>query len=196
MAERDFGTIVQIGDVLVSEEVFTEFFACDYEKCKGVCCIEGDAGAPLAEGEASYLESVYSEFCGLMTDGGRDAVEVKGFSETDPEGDEVTPVVDYRDAASPCAFAHFGKGGECLCSIEKCGLRKPVSCSLYPIRVTKFNGGGCALNFHKWAVCQDAFEKGRREGVRVYQFLKGPLQREFGEEFYQALCAVAPRVIE
>ena len=112
--------------------------------------------------------------------------------EIDPEGELVTPLVC---GSSACAFAHFDDSGACLCAIEKCGCTKPESCSLYPIRVKRFKGGGMALNLHKWSICAAAFEKGRREGVRVYQFLRGPLTEAFGEEFYEALCAAAEHVI-
>lgn len=188
----DFGTIVQIGDILVSEDVIEEFFSCDYDACRGACCIEGDSGAPLDEGELEGLERNYPFYSPLMRPQGREAVDAKGFFELDVEGDIVTPLVE---GSCECAFCHFGPSGECLCSIEKCGKKKPQSCSLYPIRVTKFNGGGMALNLHRWAICADAYEKGRREGVRVYQFLRKPLEEAFGKEFYDALDAAAQHLL-
>lgn len=194
----DFGTIVQIGDILVSEEVVLEYFACDYEKCRGVCCIEGDCGAPLEESELPLLERDYAAYAPLMRDCGRKAVNEKGFFELDIEGDIVTPVTaGDRD----CAYTHYDASGNCLCAIEKCffaggcAFRKPQSCRLYPIRITKLTGGGLAFNLHRWDICKDAFEKGRREGIRVYQFLQEPLTELFGEEFYRDLCAAAEYVI-
>ena len=83
-----------------------------------------------------------------------------------------------------------------MCAIEKCACTKPVSCSLYPVRVTRFKGGGMALNLHRWDICKRAFEKGRLEGVRAYQFLRRPLTDAFGEEFYEALCAAAEKLIQ
>lgn len=198
MSEREFGIIVQIGDVLVSEDVFTDFFACDYEKCKGICCIEGDAGAPLSESEPGELERAYPAYSALMTERGLSAVAENGFFEMDRDGDLVTPT---DKETGECAYSHLDSEGNCLCAIEKCYLagkcrfRKPVSCQLYPIRVTNLTGGGRALNVHHWKICADAVGKGRREGVRVYQFLKEPLIREFGEEFYEALCAAAVQVL-
>lgn len=184
----DFGTIIQIGDILVSEDVVTEFFSCDYAVCRGACCIEGDSGAPVDEDELERIERDYPVFSPLMREQGRRAVDAKGFFEIDIQGDIVTPLVeDSRE----CAFCHFGPEGECLCAIEKCGKKKPRSCSLYPIRITKLTGGGLALNVHHWDICKPAFEKGRREGVLVYQFLKKTLEEEFGEEFYSALDAAA-----
>lgn len=184
MNASDFGTIIEIGDVLVSEDVVMEYFACDYGVCRGACCIEGDSGAPVDESEIEGLERDYPKFSHEMLESGRDSVKLNGFFEIDVEGDIVTPLVP---GSAACAYAHFTEDGSCMCAIEKCGCRKPISCSLYPIRITKLTGGGLALNVHHWDICKPAFEKGRKEGVRVYQFLRGPLIRRFGEEFYNAL---------
>ncbi len=188
MGKRRFGTIVQIGDILVSEDVVTEYFACDYGKCRGACCIIGDSGAPMEEDEPDLVEREYPEFKDLMSPGGRAAVDEKGFFEIDRDGDIVTPLVG---GSCECAYCHFGPGGECLCAIEMRGLKKPVSCSLYPIRVTRLTGGGLALNLHRWEICSDAFRKGREEHIRVYEFLRRPLSERFGEEFYEALASAA-----
>ena len=170
-AERDYGIIFQIGDILVSEEVITGFFCCDYPVCKGECCIAGEYGAPLDEDELQVLEDEYPNFGKYMTSAGHAAIAEKGFFELDIEGELVTTV------------AH---GGECA-------MRKPRSCWLYPVRVTKLTGGGLALNFHQWDVCRAAFEKGRKEGIHVYEFLREPLCKVFGDEFYEALCAAATK---
>jgi len=198
MGKGRFGTIIQIGDILVSEDVVTEYFACDYAACRGACCIIGDSGAPLEERELEGLERDYPAYRELMTPAGRDAVAAKGFFEIDRDDDIVTPLMPplTPDASDrPCAFCHFGPAGECLCAIEKAGRTKPVSCSLYPVRVTRLTGGGLALNVHRWDICQPAFEKGRREGVRVWQFLKNPLTEAFGEDFYEALDASAKHLL-
>lgn len=187
MRREDFGTIIQIGDVLVSEDVVCEYFACDYPVCKGACCIVGDSGAPLEEEEIPGLERDYPSFSALMSEAGRSAAEASGFFAVDRDGDLVTPLVPGTEE---CAFCRF-EGDNCLCAIEKAGLVKPISCALYPIRVKKFRGGGMALNLHRWDICRCAFERGRREGIRVYQFLRGPLIRRFGPDFYDALCAAA-----
>ena len=192
MGKGKFGTIIQIGDILVSEDVVMEYFACDYATCRGACCIEGDSGAPLDERELERLERDYPAYSGLMTPEGRAAVAAKGFFDVDRDNDIVTPLVER---SCECAFCHFGPAGECLCAIEMAGRTKPASCSLYPIRVTRLTGGGLALNVHHWEICRPAFEKGRREGVRVYQFLQGPLTREFGEDFYAALDAAAKHLL-
>ena len=192
MNSSDFGTIIQIGDILVSEDVVMDFFACDYPVCKGICCIEGDSGAPLEEDELEGLERDYPEYSAEMRPQGRCRVDEVGFFEVDRDGDLVTPVVCET---KECAFTHFLPDGSALCAIEKCGLIKPVSCRLYPIRVTKLTGGGLALNVHHWDICKPAFEKGRREGIRVYQFLKGPITARFGQEFFQALDAAAQHLL-
>ena len=191
MLNDRFGTRVQIGDILVSEDVISEYFACDYERCKGRCCIEGDSGAPLDEAEIDGLERDYPQFCSLMSEGGKQAVLREGFFSVDRDGDLVTPLVE---GSCECAYSHFTEDGSCLCAIECCKLRKPLSCSLYPIRVTPLTGGGKALNLHRWDICADAFAKGRREGIRVYQFLHKPLVQAFGQEFYEALCAAAGHI--
>lgn len=198
MAHNGFGTIVQIDDCLVSEDVFTEYFACDYEVCKGRCCIVGDCGAPLDEPEIELLERDYPAYSPLMSPQGREAAESKGFFEIDIEGDIVTPLVP---GTQECAYTLFDEQGHCFCAIERCHLQggcefhKPISCSLYPIRIKPLSNGLLALNVHKWDICTDAFEKGRREGVRVYEFLREPLIRRFGEEFYEQLQAAAGLVL-
>lgn len=222
MSKSAFGTIIQIGDVLVSEEVVTEYFACDYEKCKGCCCVVGDSGAPINESEAEEFEANYNVYSHLMTDEGRESAQVNGFFQIDREGDMVTPVVskahrieglDYipgtdgligTSGLEDCAYIHYEKAEDgktmCLCSVErcfyqgKCGFRKPVSCWLYPIRVKKLGNGTEALNLHRWNICSDAFEKGKREGVRVYQFLKEPLVAVYGTDFYDALDAASKHI--
>ena len=196
--KRQFGTIVQIGDILVSEEVILEYFACDYPVCKGVCCIVGDSGAPLKEEELDPIEAHYDIFSPLMRPEGRAAVEEKGFFEIDRDGDLVTPLVPGSEECAYCLF----EGENCLCAMErqffagKSDFRKPISCQLYPIRVVDLGGGRQGLNLHRWDICRCAFEKGRREGVRVYEFLRGPLISAFGAEFYEALCAAAVQVIK
>ena len=196
MGNNRFGTIIQIGDILVSEDVVLEFFACDYPVCMGCCCIIGDSGAPLLEEELESIEQGYPAYAPLMRPEGRQAVADKGFFEIDRDGDIVTPLVP---GSEEYAFCHF-EDGNCFCAMErmyfagKIPFRKPISCWLYPIRVTRLTGGGFALNVHKQAICKEAFEKGRREGIRVYQFLREPLIYQFGSEFYDALCAAAEHI--
>ena len=197
MSRRDYGTLIEIGDVLVSEEVVLEYFACDYAVCRGKCCIVGDSGAPLKEEELEPLERYYPQYRELMRPEGCAAAEAKGFFEVDRDGDLVTPLVP---GSEECAFCHF-EDGNCFCAIERqfckgiIPFKKPISCSLYPVRVVPLGGSRVGLNLHRWDICQCAFEKGRREGIRVYQFLRGPLRDAFGQEFYSALEAAAKMLI-
>ena len=184
------GMIFQIDDCLVSEEILTEYFACDYEKCKGCCCVIGDSGAPLEECEVEAIEKNYPIFSPIMPLQGRKAVQSKGFFEVDVDGDIVTPLVS---GGEECAYTLFDENGNCFCSMERCwfqgkgDFRKPISCWLYPIRVSTLSNGTRALNLHRWDICKDAFREGKNEGIRVDQFLREPIERYFGEEFYQAL---------
>jgi len=192
-----FSTIIQIDDILVSSEILTEYFACDYEKCKGCCCIIGDSGAPLEESEPEAIEKNYTIFSPLMSPKGRKAVDEKGFFEIDIDGDMVTPLVP---GSEECAYSLIDEKGNCFCSMERCwfngqgDFRKPISCWLYPIRISTLRNGMKALNLHRWEICKDAFAKGKKEKVRVYQFLREPIQRYFGEEFYEALCEAAAQL--
>lgn len=198
-SNNKFGTIIQIGDILVSEDVVTECFACDYAVCKGCCCIIGDSGAPLEESELEPLEENYPIYSKLMRPQGRAQIDKEGFFSIDRDGDIVTPVVDQTEE---CAYTTFDEAGNCFCSIERCffqgecKFRKPQSCWLYPIRVTKLTGGGQALNLHRWGICKDAYEKGRREGIRVYQFLRDPLISVFGQDFYDTLSYAAKNILD
>ena len=188
------GTIIEIDDCLVSEEILTEYFACDYEKCKGCCCVIGDSGAPMEECEPEAIEKNYQIFSPIMTEEGRKAVADKGFFEIDMDGDMVTPLVP---GSEECAYTIFDEEGNCFCSMERCwfqgkgDFRKPISCWLYPIRITTLRNGMRALNLHRWHICQDAFAKGKKEKVRVYEFLREPIERYFGEDFYSALSEAA-----
>ena len=194
---NDSSAIIEIGDILVSSEVVTEFFCCDYALCKGACCIVGDSGAPLQEEEAESLEREYINYKDYMSDEGRERIAQTGFFEIDTDGDMVTPLLR---GSEECAYTRFEEDN-CLCAVERahsegrCRFVKPISCRLYPIRVSTFRNGTRALNLHRWDICRCAFEKGRREGIRVYEFLKEPLTAAFGEEFYAALESAARIVI-
>lgn len=193
-----YGLIVEVDDCIVSDEVISEYFCCDYQICKGKCCIVGDCGAPLEEEEIEEVEREYPVYSPLMSEAGRKAAEDKGFFEIDFEGDTVTPLVP---GTQECAYAHFEDDGSCWCSMErcwfqnKCDFRKPISCQLYPIRITKLSNGTYALNLHRWEICAEAFINGKEKNIRVYQFLKEPLIRRFGQEFYDKLSAAAEYVL-
>ncbi len=187
MKERRF--IFEIDRYLVSSDILTEYFACDYEQCKGCCCIIGDSGAPVEEEEIALLEENYPLFKPFMTTQGIEVIEKNGVAEVDVDGDLVTPLVNRME----CAYTCFDEDENCFCAIEKshCArksrYKKPMSCSLYPIRVSKLSNGYTALNLHRWDICRCAFEKGRKEKLPVYQFLREVITEYFGREFYSAL---------
>lgn len=189
-------SIIEIGDILVSSEVVTEYFSCNYEECRGACCIIGESGAPLQEEEASLLERDYPQFKKWMSPEGCRKAEECGFFEIDRDGDMVTPLIGNGEE---CAYTRFEEGG-CFCAVERCHSAgqckfvKPISCRLYPIRAKIFSNGITALNLHRWDICKGAFAKGKKEGIRVYEFLKIPLTDAYGEQFYEALCGAAKMV--
>ncbi|KGO01063.1 DUF3109 family protein [Porphyromonas sp. COT-290 OH3588] len=184
--------MIEIGDKIVSMDVFEVLFACDYEQCKGICCVEGDSGAPLEPGEAEMLRKYLPEVEHLLSSRAREVIAQQGVSYIDEEGDEVTSIVGGKD----CVFTTYDERGNCLCAYEKIYYEgkidwiKPISCQLYPIRLTKYKDF-TAVNYHKWSVCKCALKRGRKEGIPVYQFLKGPLVRTFGEEWYDQLEGAA-----
>ena len=186
-------SILQIGEILVSSEVLTEYFCCDYAVCRGACCIIGDSGAPLAEPETELLERHYFQYESWMSSAGREKIARSGFFEVDADGDLVTPLLH---GGQECAYTCFEEGG-CFCAIERahcagrCRFVKPISCRLYPIRASVLRNGLTALNLHRWDICRCAFEKGQKEKVPVYVFLREPLIAAYGEAFYSELCEVA-----
>jgi hypothetical protein len=183
--------MIEIDDKIISTDILRECFACDLGKCKGICCVEGDAGAPLEIDEVDILEEEYENYAPYMTEQGRREVERQGFMVVDSDGDYTTPLVDN----AACAYA-FEENGVTFCAIErayregKCSFLKPISCHLYPIRVVQFRNGSYGLNYHRWAVCKSAVECGKKIGLPVYKALKEPIIRRFGESFYKSLeCA-------
>ena len=181
---------IEIDDKIVSLDLLRECFACDLSRCKGICCVEGNAGAPLEIEEVATLEAQYETYKPYMTPEGIAAVERQGFMVVDDEGDYTTPLVGDAE----CAYS-YTENGVTLCAVERafregrCSFRKPISCHLYPIRVVRFSNGSLGLNYHRWEVCRPAVECGRRLGIPVYKALREPIVRRFGEEFYRALEA-------
>ncbi len=179
--------MIQIDNKLLSLDLFEKKFICNLSICKGACCVHGDAGAPLASEERAILDKEYDNFKGMLSQSGREAVEEAGKWVADGPTDFVTPLNKGKE----CAYTVF-QNGIAKCGIElawKQGLtafQKPVSCHLYPIRVSKI-GDHLALNYHEWDICKPARKLGATEGVPVYKFLKEPIIRAFGEDFYSEL---------
>ena len=181
-----------IGDTLVSLDLIESYFFCDLKACKGQCCIDGDAGAPLLEEEKKEIDKNLSDILPLLTPGGRREVEQQGTAYYDRDGDLVTTLIEGCN----CAFSVFDKDGICLCALEK-GFRegvlpdlKPSSCFLYPVRLHKV-GNMTAVNLHRWKICGSAEKYGKKLGVRAYQFLKSPLIKKFGQDWYDDLDRIA-----
>ena len=184
--------MIQIDDKLISEDLFSEEFVCNLAKCKGICCVEGDAGAPLDEDETHILDEIYLKIKPYLRPEGIQAIEEQGTYTLDFEGDLVTPLVNNAE----CAYVIFDEKGYTKCAIEKAyedgviDWQKPISCHLYPIRITEYSNFS-AINYHEWDICSDACTLGKELGVKVYQFLKKPLIRKYGEDFYQTLSEAA-----
>ena len=172
----------------VSLDLIEKYFVCDLDACLGACCIEGDAGAPLAPGEAQKIERILPEVENDLLPRALEEIRNEGASYTDPDGDLVTQIVDGRD----CVYTCYAAGGKCLCALEKAFREgripdvKPISCRLYPVRLKEYDGF-TAVNMHRWKICRPAETLGRRLGVRAYQFLKGPLIARFGKDWYSEL---------
>ena len=184
--------IIEVNDVLVSSDILTEFFCCDLEQCKGICCVEGDAGAPVTVDEIAAIEDSIDVVWNDLSAGAQSVIDRQGVAYVDEEGDLVTSIVNGKD----CVFTCYDDKGTCYCAIEKAyregrvNFYKPVSCHLYPIRVGDY-GPYKALNYHRWDVCKVAVLKGRQADVPVYKFLKEPLVRKFGQAWYDELCDAA-----
>ncbi len=185
--------MILIEDKLISEEIFSEEFVCNLSKCKGACCVEGDVGAPLEKEETEILDKIYDKIKPYLTEAGIKSIEKQGKWEIDErDGDFVTPMVENKE----CAYVTFDEKGITKCGIEIAyedsvvDFQKPISCHLYPIRVKKYSTF-TALNYDEWPICSPACALGKELQVPVYKFVKTPLIRKFGEEFYTMLSDAA-----
>lgn len=180
--------MIQIGNAIVSFDVFDYFFACDISSCKGDCCVEGDSGAPLTKEEASIIENVYDSFKCYLDNEHQNIIKEKGFSITDSDGDLVTPLFNNRE----CAFSMKDSEGITSCAIERAYLegkidfRKPISCHLYPIRISKYKTFE-AVNYEQIDICECGRKCGAKAKTPLYKFLKEPLIRKYGKEWYSEL---------
>jgi hypothetical protein len=182
----------QIDNTLVSLDLFEGRFLCDLSQCKGICCIEGDSGAPLLESEVPKLEKVLPVIWDDLSPEAKVVIEKQGVYYIDEEADLVTSIVNGKD----CVFTCYDADGTCKCAIEKAyragkiDFYKPVSCHLYPIRVTEYDKFS-AVSYSRWDICRAAEICGKREDVPLYKFLKEPLIRRFGEKWYAELETIA-----
>ncbi|MBQ9356628.1 MAG: DUF3109 family protein [Prevotella sp.] len=184
--------IIQVGDVLLSSDIFTEKFCCDLDVCHGACCVEGDAGAPVTLDEVAAIEESTTSVWSELSASAQAVIDSQGVAYVDRDSDLVTSIVNGRDCVFTCH-----EGDTTLCALERawrqgrCKFCKPISCALYPIREKTFNDGTVGLNYHRWSVCQCGREKGLALRLPLYEFLKEPLIRRFGQEWYDELCEVA-----
>ena len=182
----------QIGDAIVASDIIEENFLCDLSACMGECCVEGDAGAPLEEDEVKIIEDLLFEVWDDLSPAAQAVIKEHGVAYRDHDGDMVTSIVNGKD----CVFTYYDEKGICKCAIEKAyregrtNFYKPISCHLYPIRLQKYKDF-TAVNYHRWSICKAAVLLGKKEGLKVYEFLKEPLIRRFGEDWYNELVLVA-----
>ncbi|NIJ53470.1 DUF3109 family protein [Dyadobacter arcticus] len=180
--------MILIDHTCISDDIEDQFFVCNLDKCKGACCVEGDSGAPLDENELEILDEIYPMVAPYLSEEGKAVIAKEGTYTKDWEGDYVTPVINNRE----CAYAIYDQKGILKCGIEaayldgKIKYKKPISCHLYPIRVTKYDQYH-ALNYDRWDICSPACGFGKELGVPVYKFLKEPLIRAYGPEWYHQL---------
>jgi hypothetical protein len=183
-----FVDMILIDDTCISEDIKEKQFVCNLEKCKGACCVEGDLGAPLEESELPVLIELYEKIKPYLSPEGIKAIEEQGLYIENEDGEFSTTTIGDKE----CAYAIYDKKGILKCGIEQAyndeviDFKKPISCHLYPIRITKYEGFH-ALNYDQWSICADACELGEKLGVPVYKFLQEPLERAYGEEWYQKL---------
>lgn len=182
--------MVEIDNTLISDDVFSKRFLCDLTACKGACCVEGDSGAPLEFEEIEILEEILEDVKPYMRQEGIDRVEETGVFTIDIDGEYVTPLVNNAE----CAFVQFDNNGIAKCAIEmayrdgKVKFPKPISCHLYPIRLNKLKDF-TAVNYNYWPICDPARACGAKLDVKVYKFLKEPIIRKFGEEYFEKMEA-------
>jgi hypothetical protein len=188
--------IIEIGKTLISSEIIEQKFVCDLNACKGACCVEGDSGAPLEPDEAKTLEKIYPIVKKYLSKDGIEVIEKLGKYVVDDDEDLVTPTLGNDE----CVY-YYRKDGITYCAIEKAFLngeiafKKPISCHLYPIRIKNYTEFE-ALNYDEQPICRAACVLGEQLQVPVYQFLKEPLVRKFGEEWYRDLEKVVELYIE
>lgn len=178
----------QIGKTIISEDLLEKDFVCNLSACKGACCIDGDAGAPLEEDETAILDEIYPKVKPFLRPEGIEAIEAQGTWIIGEDGEFETPLINGAD----CAYVIFDKKGTALCGIEEAynqgeiSWKKPVSCHLYPVRVQEYSEFS-AVNYHQWEICDDACSLGKELQVPVYKFVKAALIRKFGEDWYAEL---------
>jgi hypothetical protein len=184
--------MILLENTIVSEDILEKNFICNLSACKGACCIEGDSGAPITQDELGILEAELENIKPYLTAVSLEAIKTQNFWEKDTDGDLVTTCLPTGE----CNFSLRDEAGMLKCGIEqayrdgKASIQKPLSCHLYPIRISNV-GEFEALNYHRWDICKPACKLGEEHKVAVYQFLKEPLIRKFGADWYNELDVIA-----
>ena len=183
--------MLQIDDTIVSLDLVEKNFTCDLKACKGSCCRYGDSGAPLDPDEAEELDRIWPDLWPFLRPEGIREIENQGTSVIDMEGDRVTPLINNEE----CAYTVM-EDGIFRCGIEMAffagavDFRKPISCHLFPVRIKQYRDFR-AVNYEQWSICRSGAAAGDRQDKKLYLFLREPLIRAFGEEWYEKLTWAA-----
>ncbi|MDR0370738.1 MAG: DUF3109 family protein [Prevotellaceae bacterium] len=189
--------MLQIGKTIISLDLIEERFLCDLQSCEGICCIEGDAGAPLEDEEIGILENLLPVVWDDLSEASKAVIEKQGVSYIDQDDEPVTSIVNGNE----CVFTCTDENGVCKCAIEKAyregktDFYKPISCHLYPVRVQEYRHF-TAVNYHRWRICECARTLGKKEKRPLYRFLKEPLIRRFGKEWYEQLEVASKQILK
>jgi hypothetical protein len=183
--------MIEIGNTLISDDLIASYFVCDLSRCKGACCVEGDLGAPLDYEELEVMDAIYPKVAPYLSDEGREAIEKQGTYIKDYEDEYSTPTVNGKE----CAYAVYDQQGILKCGIEaayhdgKIDFQKPISCHLYPVRINSYEQYD-AVNYDRWHICDPACNLGQSLKIPLYKFLKIPLIRKYGADWYRKLANI------
>lgn len=184
--------MIEIQKTLISDDIFEEKFICDLCKCKGQCCVDGESGAPITAEEVGEINEILPEIWDDLSPKAQEVINNQGIAYTDYDGELVTSIIKGEE----CVFTFYDENGVVKCAIDnayregRINVEKPISCHLYPIRLTEYKDF-TAINYHRWSICEPAIDLGRKNGVPLYKFLKEPLIRKFGEDWYTEVCETA-----
>ena len=184
--------MIEIQKTLISDDIFEEKFICDLCKCKGQCCVDGESGAPITAEEVGEINEILPEIWDDLSPKAQEVINNQGIAYIDYDGELVTSIIKGEE----CVFTFFDENGVVKCAIDnayregRINVEKPISCHLYPIRLTEYKDF-TAINYHRWSICEPAIDLGRKNGVPLYKFLKEPVIRKFGEDWYTEVCETA-----
>ena len=185
----------QIGKTIVSEEILEQDFTCNLSACKGACCVDGNAGAPLEDRETEILVDIYADVKPFLREEGIAAIEEQGAFVKGEDDEWETPLINN----SECAYVVFDRGNVAKCALEEAynkgaiDWKKPISCHMYPVRVREYTEL-TAVNYHKWEICDPACTLGAKLKMPIYRFVREALIRKFGDDWYDELEKVAQEI--